>query len=389
MSYVSDSGYGVQSTVGINSTITPLAGAATFTGTAELNQFQNAMISCFADVAGTLYADISVNGTDWRNIGSYPVSASSYQNHIVVKGPHYFRVRFINGSGAQATFQLYTFFGVFAQQPTPLNQVLSQTSDSILVRSVDPILDISAGKISGFVPVSQIGRAPDGVQTTATDIWDRGDATPTQQIWVAPTTARVHAIVSDSASDASAGVGARTIRVTGLTSWTSKETTEDVTMSGVTPVNTVNSYVIIYKLSVLTKGGTSSNVGTIKATAATDATITAVIRPLIGSSEMAIFGWPSTQNLCITNWKSSINKSSAAASHATYQLLYNSEPNAQLTNFIEIDLAGRHSTGSSSGKENFLPYLKLAGPGILKIQATASANDLDSSAGFSGILVDV
>lgn len=388
MSYVSDSGYGIQSAIGTNSTITPLAGAATFTGTGELNPFPDSLISCYVDVAGTIYADVSVDGTNWRNVSSYAIAAATHQLHVVTKGPHYFRVRLINGSGAQATLQLYTYYGVFKPQTTPINQTLNQTSDTIVVRAVDPTLDISMGKISGFVPIYQLGRAPDGLQTTATDLWDRGDATPTQQVWVAPTTARVHAVVSSSASDASAGVGARTIRVYGLTAWTAKETTEDITMNGVTPVNTVSSYVIIYRMRVLTKGATSSNVGTITATAATDATITAIIRPLIGSTEMAIFGWPSTQILYVKNWKASINKSSGAVSHATYQLLYNPEPNTQLTNFIELDLTGRQSTGLSSGSDVFDPYLKLAGPGILKIQAISSANDLDSSAAFAGILVD-
>lgn len=389
MSYVSDAGFGIQSAVGVNSTITPLAGAATFAGTGELNSFENAQVSCYADVSGTLYADISDNGTDWRNLASYIVAAATHQLRTIVKGPHYFRVRLVNDSGAQATLQLYTYYGTFKQQITPISQTLTQGSDSTLVRSVDPILDVSMSKISGFVPVHQVGRSPDGLQTTATDLWDRADATPTQQIWVAPTAARVHAIVSSSASDASAGVGARTIKVYGLTSWTAKEVSETITMNGVTPVNTVNSYVVIYKLQVLTRGTTSSNVGTITATAATDATITAIIRPLIGVSQMAIFAWPSTQNLYLMNWKAGINKSSAAVSHATYQLLYNSEPNTQRSNFIEMDLTGRQSTGLNFGIDKFEPYLKLAGPGIVKIQAISSANDLDSNAAFSGVLVDV
>ncbi len=389
MSYVSDSGYGIQSTLGVNSTITPLVGAATFTGTGEQNPFPDVMASCYADVAGTLYFELSVNNTDWRILNTYTIAAATHQYHAATKGPLYFRIRFVNGSGAQTTFQLYTFFGVFKQQLNPANQVLNQSTDAPLVRVVDPTLDISANRMLGVVPFFQNGHAPDGLQTTATDLWDRADATPTQQIWTAPTTARIHAIVSSSASDAAAGVGARTLQVTGLTSWTAKEVTENITLNGVTPVNTVNSYVIIYRLRVLTKGATSSNVGTITATAATDATITAIIRPLIGSSEMAIFGWPSTQVLYLKNWKTNLNKVSAAASHGTFQLLLNPEPSTQLTNFIELDMTGRQSSGTSSGQEIFDPYLRLAGPGIIKIQATSSANDIDSTVSFSGILVDV
>lgn len=54
-----------------------------------------------------------------------------------------------------------------------------------------------------------------------------------------------------------------------------------------------------------------------------------------------------------------------------------------------MDLTGRQSTGLNFGIDKFEPYLKLAGPGIVKIQAISSANDLDSNAAFSGVLVDV
>ncbi len=389
MSYVSDSGYGVQSAIGTNSTITPLAGAATFTGTGEQNPFEGALISCYADVIGTLYVDFSVNGTDWRQVNSYSIPAATHQTHIVTKGPLYFRVRFINGAGAQAAFQLYTFFGVFKQQLNPLNQILTQTTDVIAVRSVDPTLDVSAGRVTGFTSVNRFGRAVDGIQTSRTDLWGRADSVATQQIWLAPTAARIHAIVSASANDTAAGTGARTVRVFGLTTWATKESSEVVTMNGTTPVNTVNSYVIINKLVVATCGTVGPNAGVITATAATDTTITAHMRALTGSTEMAIFGWPSTQTLYLKNWKASLNKASAAAAHATYSILYNATPDTQATNYVTMAVTGRQSTGQSAGSEPVDPYIRLDGPGIIKVQATASAANADGSADFGGILVDV
>jgi len=391
MSYVSDAQYGIQSAIAVNSTITPLAGAATFTGSGELNQFPDVMASCYADVAGTLYFDFSVNGTDWRTFpaSGFVVAAGVHEFHTVVKGPRYFRVRFVNGVSAQATFQLYIYYGVFRQPTASLNQVLNQNSDSIVVRSTDPLIDISSGRISGFATVNRFGHAPDGMQTTATDIWDRADSAATQQIWLAPTAARVHGVVSSSASDSAAGVGARTVKISGLVSWASKEVSETISMNGVTPVNTVNSYVIINKMHVLTSGSSGPNVGNISATAATDTTISAYISASYGSAAMAVFGWPSVQTFYVKNWKASLNKASGVAAHAVYSLLFNATPNTQAANFISVGVTGRQSNGESSAQETFDPYVKLDGPGIIKIQAVSSAADVDGSADFGGILVDV
>jgi len=246
------------------------------------------------------------------------------------------------------------------------------------------------GNPAGTLPVvHKFGRAPDGVQTTLTDIWDRADATPTQSVWTAPTQARVHAIVSSSTSDDGdpAGVGTRTLSVYGLTDWDTAEVSETITMNGTTPVNTANSYVIIHRLRVLTSGATSRNVGTITATAATDGTITAVILPNNGSTQMAIYGVPSVQTLYIECITASVQKSSGAARHVVIQVLCNPEPDSQLTSFGMIEQYGLQSTGSSSVPWTLLPPLPVPGPSIIKIAALASANDLDMTARFSGTLV--
>jgi hypothetical protein len=255
--------------------------------------------------------------------------------------------------------------------------------------STEFALQVARGLITGVTSVNKFGAAPDGVQTTATDIWSRANSSATQQIWLAPTAARVHAIASSSTDDDGdpAGTGARTLRIYGLKTWDLAETSEDVTLNGTTPVNTVQSYVIIHRMKVLTCGASGPNVGTITATAATDGTITAVILPGDGQTEMAIYGVPSIQSFYLSRWSCAIAKASGTAAHVTFELRVNENPNVQTVAFLRKNDLAVQSTGSNNVEKMFHNPVKYAGPCIIKVQGTASAADVDAKAGFDGYLI--
>ena len=78
----------------------------------------------------------------------------------------------------------------------------------------------------------------------------------------------------------------------------------------------------------------------------------------------------------------------AAAVRIMIALLDNPEPNTELINFISKHTFGLDSGGGSDIQHRFNPYNKFPGPTIIKVQANASANDSDVSAGFDLILVD-
>lgn len=249
-------------------------------------------------------------------------------------------------------------------------------------------LDVSLGRIAGVSGVQVNGHAPDGAQTTLSDIWGRADATPTQQIWLAPTAARIHAIVSGSAADVAASTGATSVTVTGLTSWSTAEVSEVVNLNGVTPVNTANSYVIINTLEANASATTTQvgvNTGLITATAATDGTVTAVILAAKGRSQQAIYGLPSVQTLCIENYHASLHD--LATSKMRVSMSINKNPNVQTVAFITRHLFGMVTGGSSAFDYPFNIPLKIVGPAIVKLQTLANAADLDVSAGFDGFLV--
>jgi len=263
----------------------------------------------------------------------------------------------------------------------------------------DYMLEIARGNVPGLSSINKFGRNIEIDNNVTADVWDGGftvGAGGTSLIWVAPTQARVHAIVSDSDNDSDSGGvnpqsdGARTIQVFGLIDWDTKEVSEIMAMDGTQSINTVNSYVIIHRIKVLTKGNNAAgpNVGEITATAATDGTITARIRATQGQTQMAIYGIPSIQIAYMIIFYGDVNRAGGAAGLVDFSLLVNPEPDIERINFIIKHTFGLQTVGSSHVGHLFSPYKKIEGPAIIKVQCSSGANDMDISSGFDMILVD-
>jgi hypothetical protein len=251
-------------------------------------------------------------------------------------------------------------------------------------------LEIPAGNVAGTSAVNKYGRTTNADSADPTDIWDRANVTNDQAIWLAPTAARIHTVASTSDTDGKTGApsaaGARTIRVYGLKTWDTAETSEDITLDGTTGVPTVNSYVIIHRIKVLTSGTSGPNVGTITATAASDATVTAQINPLEGQTQMAIYGVPSTQTAYMTSFYVNVERDSPQGADFLVKLLWCFDVENQPKVFQV-----RHTISVEVGQDiqhKYDPYNAFVGPGILKIQGTSNANDTLANGGFDLILVD-
>lgn len=79
---------------------------------------------------------------------------------------------------------------------------------------------------------------------------------------VTPTAAGVVACVSDSADDAAAGTGARTITLRGVGAGPTFDVIlESVTLNGTTPVNTIASFAFVNRIFVTSAGSGGKNVG--------------------------------------------------------------------------------------------------------------------------------
>lgn len=150
------------------------------------------------------------------------------------------------------------------------------------LKNKDFSLEIAKGNVPKHSLITKFGHNPDVDTGTAEDLWGQGG------IFVPPTAARVHAIVSTSANDTSAGTGMRTVLIRGING-SYVATSETVTMNGTTPVNTVNSYLHIHLMQSQSAGSGGVNAGAITATAATDATVTCNMDIGEGQSASSIY----------------------------------------------------------------------------------------------------
>lgn len=241
--------------------------------------------------------------------------------------------------------------------------------------TTDNALEIGRGNVSGQSSLLKFGRNADVDTGGYEDIWDAGGT------WVPPTTARLHNIVSSSTDDDSAGTGARTVAVIGLGD-DYAVANETVTMDGTTPVATVKTYVIIYRMYVVTAGSGGANAGTITATAQTDATVTAQISIGYNQTLMAIYQVPLGKTAYMRRYYASMNNPTAATS-ADVRLL--------VKPFGEV-YQTKHVVGLLSGGTSFVDYrydlpLVITEKSIIKLAAQASANNIDVSGGFDLVLI--
>lgn len=372
-----------------NATNVDLAAGATYTGSWERAPRSMVLVQTYADQPGTLYLDFAVAW--WNGVSAdetIEVSATANQSLVVPQGcgGRFFRLRYTNdGAVAQTVFRIEATYSDLSNYYGRLDEAAEINASYLQTKTTDPHLDTARGLNGGQVSVNKFGRATDCDLSTVSDIWDRANSADAQDIFVAPTQARIHQITSTSANDTSAGTGAQAVRVYGLTDWDTEEETEIVVMNGASNVATLFSYVIIHRIQVLTFGSAGPNVGIITATADTDATITAQINADEGQTQMAIYGVPSTQKAYMTGFYASLNGTTNARADITLKV--NPYPDNELAGFLTKHTIGIGTSGSSLLQHHYKPYNGFDGPCIIKIQGDPTANNTEISAGFDLILV--
>lgn len=420
-----------------NSTNTPLLADAIFTGVSiETLSFAVINVAVYTDkdsAVDGLCIEFSVDNINWDHVEAFTVPALDGVTYSFQPIAKHMRIVYTNGVEDQGVFRLQTQLKKTYIKPSShrIQDPITNDDDAELVKSVltglnpagdfinftstmrgnfknsieeiepetianfDTDLAIARGVVPDILSDSKFGRSPSGVQTTITDIWDRADASTTQQLWIPPTQARIHALVSavDADSDVGGSVvqgqGGRTIKIFGLVDWDTVEISETVILDGTNPVSTVNSYVIIYRMIMVTWGTSGPNVGIITATAAVDGTVTAQINATKGQTNMAIWAAPSTQTAYIDSYYAVMHEAATPATAVAMDVafLLNPTPDILPNIFIEKYPTGVSNTGTSYVLHDFKEYVVIPGPFIVKIQALASDADIDASAGFDYKLV--
>lgn len=234
-------------------------------------------------------------------------------------------------------------------------------------------IGIAQGNILGTTYVAKFGRNPD-IDAGTEDIWSQGAT------WVAPTAARIHSIVGGAADVNTSGTGAWTVSVQGLNG-SYVETTETVAMAGAAGVDTLNSYLIIYRMIVLTAGTGGTNSADITAVAASDSTVTCAIVALRGQSQMCIYQVPAGYTAYMHQFGGSFN----GAPNANVILNLFSKPLGGVWNLkgsLSISAAG-----SSAAFRVYTVPTTFAEKTLIKLTGTSDSAGSDVMGEFDIILV--
>lgn len=234
----------------------------------------------------------------------------------------------------------------------------------------DTYLEISKGNIAKHSRVNKNGLNPSiDTGTAPEDIWYNGG------IWVPPTTARLHNVVSSSVNDTAAGTGMRTVTIQGLDG-SYNFTTETVTLNGTTPVATVNSYIIIDYAAGLTAGSGGTNAGTITLTAQTDATISTTIPAGFGQNQFAIYQIRAGHKGYLNQFYASMNQNTAGSTCIVYLMTKTNTGPWLVRRTIHLNNAGNNYEVLE-----IKPPLQLQEKQLVKLQVFSVSNNGTSVAG--------
>lgn len=365
----------------LNSDTTPLGTNGVYVGTAELNNYQDVMITLKTDTNGTLYTEFSPDGTNWDSSLSFVYDTTRINPpHVLVKGYRYFRVRYVNDDVAQGIFRLQTYYGLFNKLTSPINGTVSENYDAQLVRPTEYKHEVAMGKRQGRTLWNNFGYNLD-VDTGAEEIiapWG-GVFTPSTHII---TTAQTFTIAYNNTTDGSGQTGATQLLFTYLDANFLEKTAIHVLGSTGSDVTSFTG-LGINRVVVLMNGGVGYNTNDITITATTAGTTQAFIPATQSVTQQCIFHTQINHNF-LTEWLYiNVRKLTSAGGDTFYTLIGYSWSRVTQTRY-EIF---RHNGDTSSNTLELNPTLPfvIGGREVLYFTLTTDTNNTVVSCRFSGI----
>ncbi len=157
--------------------------------------------------------------------------------------------------------------GDFAITNTLLTSIDNNTLPKNNRANIGLSVEARNGDIPGCNVISLVARNPIADQTSRVMFPYDADDDPPDVIEIA--TARTLSFASTDANDTSAGTGLKILLINGLDANYDAQT-ENITMAGLTPVNSMNTYIAINQMFALSTGSTGKNQGNIYCSDDTD-----------------------------------------------------------------------------------------------------------------------
>ena len=242
----------------------------------------------------------------------------------------------------------------------------------------DYLVEVSRGNVPGASCVLKFGiNESIDIGSTPEEIWSYGRA------YVFPTAAAVLRISSTSVADTSAGTGARIITIQGLDS-NYVEVEVDVTMNGLSNVDTTQTFIRVLRAFVKTAGTSEYNVGSIGIRhQGTGTPVVAEIPATMGQTQMAVYTIPAGKSAYLTSLSGSITKKNSGS--ATIELWQRDavSPVRKLQSSMSISIGG-----STTYRKEF-DFKKFPEKTDLYVRCPyVSANKMSVFSNFGLILID-
>lgn len=307
-----------------NTTYAPLGAGGVFLGVGEdVRNYSTIIISCSPDKASAtdgLEFQFSPDNVNWKTTDTYTIAANACKIYTVQPAGPYFRVKYTNGAQEQSAFLLCVQCKMFGgvDRSHRVGDDLSGQDDADLVKAIlsaerpgnagiytniqatnggnlkvsveetngasfDTLLNIARtnnldGKTARTVYI--LGSRSQGWSSTSI-LGDACDYLDTSQALMnTPTSGQTLYVVSTSASDASAGTGARTVRIVYLDA-NGVEQVTTATLNGTTPVSLGTGFTAIQWIETATVGTNEVAVGNIAITSTNGAATVATTFELI------------------------------------------------------------------------------------------------------------